>query len=274
MPRRIDLHTHSTFSDGTSTPAEVVRKAHKLGVEVLLLTDHDTVSGCCEGAEEARKLGLRFAGGVEINTREDDMVHILGYGVDPESASLISALAEFRSRRQGRVRVIVDRLKASGVDIEFEDVTGESLEALGRPHVADALIRKKIVRTRAEAFKKYLAKGAAAYVDPMGPTAEEAIRLISDSGGWAVLAHPFTTSVESNIERWVAAGLAGVEAYYMSHTQPQTQRLIQIANRYNLLMTGGSDYHGPKTGREKAGGVEVPDEVFEAIADRLGLPEA
>lgn len=271
MPRRIDLHTHSTHSDGTSSPSDVVRIAHRSGVTLLLLTDHDSVGGFEEASEEAGKLGLPFACGVEINTREDDMVHVLGYGIDPGCEALLKGLEDFRGRRKKRAAAILEKLRKQGIDISMEDVVCESQEALGRPHIADALRRKKIVRSRQEAFTKYLAKGAAAYVDPLGPSTQEAIALIKSAGGWASLAHPFTCGYEEKLEAWVAAGLGGLEAYYRTHTGPQTIRLLQAARLHGLRVTGGSDYHGPGTGREQAGGVEVPDEVFEELVEALGL---
>lgn len=273
MSRRIDLHTHSTYSDGTLSPAQVVQITHERGVEVMMLTDHDSVSGYEEGRKEAEKLGLRFGCGIEINTREDDMVHVLGYGIDPGSETLAARLEDFRERRQGRAGRIVEKLQAAGIDITMEDVRGESAETLGRPHIADALIRKGVVRNRPEAFKRYLAKGCAAFIEQQGPTTEEAIALIKEAGGWASLAHPFTTAFDRRMEAWVEAGLQGVEAFYMTHTRPQVARLEEIARRFGLRRTGGSDFHGPRTGRETAGGVEVPDEVFNEIEDLLGLSD-
>ncbi len=273
MSRRIDLHTHSIHSDGTQTPAKVVRIAFDHGVEAMILTDHDSVSGCEEGRKEAEKLGLRFGCGIEINTREDDMVHVLGYGIDPGSETLTAHLKDYRRRRQGRAGRIVERLQEAGIDITLEEVRGRSEETLGRPHIADVLIRKGVVRSRPEAFRKYLAKGAAAFIEQQGPTVEEAIAIIIEAGGWACLAHPFTTAYDGRLEAWVKAGLEGIEAYYMSHTRPQVARLEEAARRFGLRRTGGSDYHGPRTGRETPGGVEVPDEIFKKIEGLLGLSE-
>ncbi|HAH06230.1 MAG TPA: hypothetical protein DCM05_06835 [Elusimicrobia bacterium] len=266
--RRIDLHTHSSFSDGTSTPAEVVRLAKGRGVEILALTDHDSVAGVQEAAEEAGKIGLRFFCGVEINTREEDNLHILGYGVDTASKVLQDALADFRARRRRRIAMMVEKLRGLKVDITLEDVQGAHREAVGRPHIADALRRKKVVSNRSEAFQRFLAKDMPAYVPPLGPTAQEAIELIRAAGGWASLAHPYAADV-SEVERYAGWGLEGLEVYYPTHTNTVLERLLDWAWRFGLTVTGGSDYHGPRTGREEIGSVTVPQEVFEKVLRRL-----
>ncbi|MFH1726409.1 MAG: PHP domain-containing protein [Elusimicrobiota bacterium] len=269
MSRFVDLHTHSNRSDGTVSPAEVVRRARRQGIETLVLTDHDTVSGFEEARGEALRLGQRFACGVEINTREGDNVHILGYGVDPSSGRLRESLEEFCGRRLRRAEGIIGRLGELGVDLRLEEVVGLSREAIGRPHVADALRRKGVVRSRAEAFRRYLGRGAAAYVEPMGPTVEEAIALIREVGGFAVLAHPGLLGRDFPLGPWVDAGLEGIEAYYVTHTRPQVQRYLETAKRYGLMPTGGSDFHGPRTGHQDNLGVRLPEDVFSRIEPRL-----
>lgn len=270
--RGADLHCHSRRSDGSLEPAEVVRRAHKAGVTTLVLTDHDSVSGHDEARAEAARLGVSFAGGIEINTGESDGVHVLGYGFDPSSASLAARLAEFRRRRERRVELIVERLNGLGVELTLAEVRGESTETLGRPHVADALRRKKLVKDRGDAFKRYLARDASAYVDPMGPTVAEAVAAIKEAGGWTSLAHPGTVKRDFDLAPWVEQGLDGIEACYKAHTGPQAQRFLEAAKRFGLFVTGGSDFHGPGTGREDIGGVEIPDEHFARIRERLGLP--
>lgn len=271
MAKLADLHTHSRYSDGTSTPAEVVRRARKKGVEILVLTDHDSVAGFPEARDEASRSGLRIGCGIEINTREPEQVHILGYGIDPGSPILAERLADYRERREQRAILIVERLRRRGIEITIEEVRGTSRETLGRPHVADALRRKKIVHSRGEAFERYLSPGAAAYVEPMGPGVEEAIDTIRRAGGWASLAHPLTIPKSADIGAWVELGLEGLEAHYSTHTRPQIGRLVELANRYGLHATGGSDYHGPGTGRDVPGGVAFSDEEFAKFEGRLGL---
>ena len=271
MARHADLHCHSRRSDGTCDPAEVVRRAHKAGVGLLVLSDHDSISGFPEARAEAAKLKMDFACGIEINTCEADGVHILGYGFDPESPALIARLEEFRRRRESRVGLIVERLNALGVPLTVAEVKGESTETLGRPHVADALRRKRVVKDRAEAFKRFLTPEAPAYVPPMGPTVADAVEAIKAAGGWNSLAHPGTVKRDFDLTPWVEAGLTGIEACYRKHTGPQTQRFMESAKRFGLLVTGGSDFHGPGTGREDLGGVDIPDEYFSRIHDRLRL---
>ncbi len=207
--------------------------------------------------------------GVEINTRRGDLVHILGYGVAWNNPEFAAHLAEFRSRRQTRIERIVEKLREHGVDLTFEEVRGASQETLGRPHVADAMRRKGIVGTRQEAFKRFLSKGKPGYVEPMGPTPEEAISLIRDFGGFPVLAHPETASDAPDWDGWVRAGLEGVEAYYGHHGPSSINRFLDLARERGLIPTGGSDYHGPGTGREYDLGVEVPDEVMGRFLERL-----
>lgn len=269
MARHADLHCHSRRSDGTLEPAEVVRRAHKAGVGLLVLTDHDTVSGCDEARAEAARLKLSFACGIEINTGEADGVHVLGYGFDPESPGLAARLEAFRVRRQSRARLIVERLNALGVDLTMADVRGESTETLGRPHIADALRRKGVVKDRSEAFKRFLSPDGPAYVPPMGPTVADAVAAVKAAGGWTSLAHPGTVKRDLDLTPWVEAGLDGIEACYRAHSGPQTARFLESAKRYGLLVTGGSDFHGPGTGREDLGGVELPDAEYARIHDRL-----
>lgn len=269
MARHADLHCHSRRSDGTLEPAEVVRRAHKAGVGLLVLTDHDSVGGYREARDEAARLGMKFACGVEINTGEADGVHVLGYGFDPESPALAERMEAFRRRRESRVGLIVERLNSLGVELTVAEVRGESTETLGRPHVADALRRKGVVKDRGEAFKRFLSSDAAAYVAPMGPTVAEAVAAVKAAGGWTSLAHPGTVKRDLDLTPWVEQGLDGIEACYRAHTGPQTARFLEAAKRYGLLVTGGSDFHGPKTGREDLGGVEIPDEQFARIHDRL-----
>lgn len=266
--RRVDLHTHSVHSDGTSAPEETVRRAHARGVEVLALTDHDTVGGCAAAAREARRLGLPFVHGIEINTGEGDMVHVLGYGLDPACPALARRLSEFRGRRVERLKRIVERISAAGVELRWEEIEGA--ETLGRPHIADALRRKGVVRSRREAFQRFLSRGGAAYVESMGPSVREAVEVIRAAGGWASLAHPGAFK-DGDLKGWVDQGLEGIEAFYPAHTAAQRGRFLELAARYGLVPTGGSDYHGPGTGREEIGGIRVPEDLFERLRARLTI---
>lgn len=271
---RVDLHTHSWCSDGTCSPAELVRRAREKGVEALALTDHDTVSGWTEARREARRLGVRLACGIELNTREGDQVHVLGYGIDPRSAPLTRSLALFRRRRRERLARIIGRLRALDVEIEVDDFPAETRCSIGRPHVADALCRKGIVRDRKEAFRRFLRKGGPAYVPSMGPAMDEAIEAVRAAGGWACLAHPGMIARSFDVGPWVDIGLEGLEVYYPGHSRAQTSRLLETAERYGLAVTGGSDYHGPESGHEEIGETELPEDAFRRIEDRLGFDGA
>lgn len=266
--RRIDLHTHSLFSDGTTRPAEVVRRAHARGVEALALSDHDSVDGFAEAGAEALRLGLRLFCAVEINTREGDNTHILGYGLDPSSAGLRVRLEEFRSRRAERARRIVEKLRAASVDVSWEELGASPSRALGRPHVADALVRRGIVRSRREAFERYLSRGRPGYVEPMGPSVAEAISAVHEAGGWASLAHPGLAG-EGDLDRWTALGLEGLEVYYPTHNAGTLRQLLELARDRRLLPTVGSDYHGPGTGREEIGCMTVESALFDRLLERL-----
>lgn len=271
MPARAELHCHTTCSDGTLSPAKLIARAKKAGIRALVLTDHDTVSGIEEARAAGREHGVRIACGIEINTAEGGNIHVLGYGIDSESESLALRLNEFRLTRRQRAEKIVDRLKDHGVDLSYDEVVGEAkdIDSIGRPHIADALKRKGIVRSRSEAFERFLAPGKAAFVDSMGPSVAEAIETIRDAGGWSSLAHPGTVDPAIDWRPWVDAGLSAIEAYYGSHTGPQVEKYLAAAKRYGLLATGGSDYHGPGTGRGDLGKHRLPEDVFAALELRL-----
>lgn len=274
---RVDLHTHSHYSDGTLAPAEVVRRSAASGVKLLVLSDHDTTDGWPEARAEAERLGLDLRPGVEINT-VDDNVHVLGYGIDPEHPGFRARLAEFRARRERRIAASIDQLRLAGVAIEHADLKDVSRQTLGRPHIADALRRRNVVGSRREAFERFLTRGKPGYVEPMGPTFEEAVETIRMAGGFASLAHPGqlkngaldpSKSSGEALSRWVEQGLEGIEVFYLTHSPAFTQDLLAMTRAHGLFATGGSDFHGPGTGREKLGGVEVPAELFEKLRARL-----
>ena len=262
---KFDLHSHSDYSDGTSTPGDVVRLAVKSGVSLLSLTDHDTVSGLPEAEAEAKALGIRFLPGIEINTAEPDQIHILGYGIDPKSAALLKKLEELRDIRRRRVGLMLERLRDLKIEIDFDDVVGVSKETLGRPHIADALRKKGYVRTRQEAFQKYLMLGRPGYVEPMGLDIRQSIDTIRAAGGLASLAHPGFVKRALDLAKWVEWGLGGIEVYYPSHTGNYTRKLIELAKPYGLLLTGGSDHHGPRTERDKLGLVQPSQEDYDEV---------
>lgn len=244
-------------------------RAKSAKVALAFLTDHDSVSGYPEARAAASEAGVDLRCGIEINAVHEDNVHILGYGIRWEDPAFAARLEEFRVRRLARVSRIVDNLRGIGLDIRFEEVAAEGRQALGRPHVADALRRKGIVGSRQEAFNRFLARGKPGYVESAGPTPEEAIALIREAGGFCSLAHPETLGDESLLPGWVKLGLEGLEAYYSSHRPSQTVYYLRLAQSLGLFATGGTDFHGPGSGRDKPLGVDVPDEVFDRFGERL-----
>ena len=245
-------------------------RARKAGVALLVLSDHDSVAGFPEARDEAARAGgMDVRCGVEINTRYGENVHILGYGIRWQDPELLARLAEFRQRRVARVQRILDNLGRLGVTLSLEEVRGGCPETLGRAHVADALRRKGLVSSRADAFRRFLAQGRPAYVESAGPSPEEAIALIRAVGGFAVVAHPGTVADAGAIAGWAKAGLEGLEVYYGGHTPSQVARFQSLAESLKLLATGGSDYHGRDSGREAALGVEVPEAACHIFLERL-----
>jgi predicted metal-dependent phosphoesterase TrpH len=270
---KVDLHIHSTASDGRYSPQEIVRKAAGLGLEVIALTDHDTVNGIAPALEEARKLDrLQFIPAVEVSTDvPSGEVHVLGYFIDYTSGELAAALERFRTSREGRAQGMVDRLAGLGIHISWQrvrEIAGSG--AVGRPHVAQAMLEAGYISSLGEAFDRYIARDGPAYVEREKMTPVEAVQLILRSRGVAVMAHPFTVpEPEATIVEMKAAGMAGIEAYYGQHTGEEIGTLIALAKNHGLLVTGGSDYHGLDESKETLmGGVEVPMEAVERLIAR------
>ncbi len=267
--KSVDLHTHSRYSDGTLVPAELVKRAAENRLEMMILTDHDTVSGFPEAREAGEAISFDVRCGIEINTNRSDQVHILGYGIDWREPAFAAQLKDFRGRRAVRVGKMVSLLQGQGLDISVEDVKAGSTESLGRPHVADALRRKGIVKNRKTAFSRYLMPGKPGYVPSMGPTPVEAIRLVRSVGGFAVLAHPQTLSDWDDFDAWLKEGLEGLEAYYGAHSPSVINKYVDMAREHGLLVTGGSDFHMPQSSRETYLGVKLPEEVCAVFMERL-----
>ncbi|OAQ19831.1 PHP domain-containing protein [Thermosulfurimonas dismutans] len=275
----IDLHTHSTASDGTYSPAELVQLAKDVSLSALALTDHDTVEGLGEAMAAARELGVPFVPGVEISVKFDGPghCHILGYFVDADSPVLRETLGLLQRAREERNRKMMEKLQSLGVDITLEELEDQAKGEIGRPHFAALLVKKGVVKSVGEAFEKYLKKGAPAYVPKARLTAEEAFSAIRAAGGLAVLAHPIHLKLSPEelvryVEELKAFGLDGIEAYYTDHTKQFTTLCLEIARRYDLVPTGGSDFHGHnkpdiKLGRG-FGNLSVPDECYERLRRR------
>lgn len=268
MPKA-DLHTHSCYSDGTGSPAETAAAAWRAGVRVYALADHDTLAGTAEAAAECQPRGMDFIPAVEISTREHDHLHFLGFNIDVTNPELLQFLQNNRQLRIARIKKIIAQLQAAGVDITQEDVFKRAANTVSRAHVADALKEKRIVDTRQEGFREYLVPGKPGYVPSEGVTAAQAIRHIKRAGGLAVIAHPGIVSQHWDFPAWTEAGLDGIEVFYPAHTYTMRQELLAIARKYNLFATCGSDYHGPKSGRITAPGMEIPQSYYDKLLRKL-----
>jgi predicted metal-dependent phosphoesterase TrpH len=260
---KVDLHIHSTASDGRYSPQEIVRRAAGLGLEVIALADHDSVDGIAPALGEARSLNRpQFIPAVELSTDvASGEVHVLGYFIDYQSEELAAALDRFRGSREGRAQGMIDKLAEFGINISWErvkEIAGDG--AIGRPHIARAMLEKGYISSIKEAFDKYIARDGPAYVEREKVTPAEAVRLILRNHGVAVMAHPFTVpEPEAMIAELKDAGMAGIEAYYNGYTGEETGRLIAVAKNNGLIVTGGTDYHGLDDGSETLmGGVDVP----------------
>lgn len=264
----VDLHTHSSCSDGQYTPAEVVRRAAEAGVTHMALTDHDTAEGVSAAQAAAKAYGLRFMAGIELSTAGRPRQHILGYGVQPEHSALQDACSLFTKRRLHRAEQIAQLLRSQGIAVTVEEAAAEAKGQLGRPHFARVLIKKGYVCSVSEAFERYLATPAVRAIPDPKPTAEEAIALIHQAGGVAVLAHPFTLGLSEHefplaLNALCRGGLDGVEVFYPKHTAAQVDFFLSCAKARSLLITGGSDYHGEAVKPDIALGMSVPSWLTE-----------
>ena len=248
----IDLHTHSTASDGTEAPEVVIAKAARAGLDVVALTDHDTYAGWAPAADAAREHGIALVRGVEISCHYRGIsIHMLGYLVDPEHEPLNAELDGARDSRTTRIERMIQRMAADGIPITLEEVEAVATvgATLGRPHIADALVASGYVSSRNEAFEGFLGNGSPYYVAHYAPGPVRAIQLVREAGGVPVMAHPFAntrgyTVDEDVIEELASAGLAGLEAWHRDHVPGERQHAERLAARLGLFVTGSSDYHG------------------------------
>ena len=270
MTSRADLHTHSTYSDGRLTPTELIEQAVSRGLEVFALTDHDCTDGIAEALEAARKHpGLLFIPGVELSTdlpREE--VHVLGYFLDWQNPRFQGRLAHLRSSRMERSHKMLTKLKHLGFDIPWQrvkEIAGDG--AVGRPHIALAMLEAGHISSLEEAFDRYLSRNGPAYVAREKITPAEAVQLVTDASGLPVLAHPRDLqNIESLLAELKAAGLIGIEVYYQDYDQQAIERLLAIARQHDLLPLGGSDFHGIGGAHERdLGDIPLPLEPVEQL---------
>jgi predicted metal-dependent phosphoesterase TrpH len=274
--RVIDLHTHTTASDGRCPPAELVARAARAGVDVLSVTDHDTVAGCEEAAAACADAGIRFVPGVEITAVMDERdVHVLGYFIDLRSESLQTFLLDQRQARIERIRKMVGRLAELGMTLDADEILRPSLvdpgKAPGRPWIARALVDAGYVTSTDEAFGRWLTPGRPAYVLREGARPDEVFERIHDAGGIASLAHPGSSKRDDRLDAFASAGLDAIEAYHSDHDPWTTLRYIQEAARLQLAISGGSDFHGNSHGPTAPGTVSLPVREFERLVSLAAL---
>lgn len=247
--KRIDLHVHTTASDGTCSPTEVVRLAKEKGLAAIAITDHDTVAGFDEAARAGEELGVEVVPGIEISTRYLGPVHILGYYLDPDSAGLIevsSWLVKDRDRRNEKMAAL---MRADGLNVDYDKMRERFGAVIGRPHFAKLLVEMGIARDVNDAFARFVERGQKYYAARSFLPIERSIRLIHEAGGVPVMAHPFQYKLEDAqlrelIRLCIKNGLMGMECRYSGYTEEQCQYLLALAKEYALIPTGGSDFHG------------------------------
>ena len=270
MSSRADLHTHSNFSDGILTPTALVDLAVSRGVEVMALTDHDSIEGIPEAVQAAsRHPGFTLIPGVEMSTDIPGAeVHVLGYFVDPNDALLQEELAELRNSRRERGRRMVEKLRDLGIDIRWERVQAiAGGGAVGRPHVAQALLETGRISSLPEAFERYIGRSGPAYVERTKMTPVETVAFLHQRGALPVLAHPREMpELEGLLPTLKEAGLVGLEVYYQDYDEANMQRLLAIARSHDLIPTGGSDYHALGGEHERPpGDIPLPEEAIDAF---------
>jgi len=273
----VDLHTHTVASDGTYRPSELVAEAARRGVRVLAVTDHDSTDGLSEAIETARAHPpLTIVPGIEINCDvEGAEIHVLGYGMDYEAAWFQEFCRAQREERRARVHRTAERLAALGLPIDVERVFALVQEgSAGRPHIARVMVERGYVKTVREAFDRYLAAGKPAHVPRQKLTPVDAVRLLRRAGGVPVFAHPGLADRDTLIPSMVEAGLMGIECYYSEHSPAQRGAYLDLCRQYDLVATGGSDFHGPQVRAATLGHPTVPLATWDALQAKMAQARA
>ncbi len=273
-PGFVDLHLHTLHSDGISTPAEVIALARRARLTAVAITDHDTVEALEPAARAAGEAGIEFVPGIELSSSDGNSdVHILGYFLDPETPGLADELRLLRDGRYLRAQRTVELLDQMGAGVEFERVIEIAGPApIGRPHIAEALVEAGHAASLDEAFERFIGYHAPAFVPKRALDPGGAVELIRRAGGVAVLAHPGSLRRDDLIPGLVRRGLGGIEVWHPKHDEGRVRRYREIAERYDLAITGGSDFHGGGRGSSAVGDQPVPEEVLEPLRARRALP--
>jgi 3',5'-nucleoside bisphosphate phosphatase len=266
-----DLHLHTFFSDGTYSPEELGVEAKRVGLSAIALTDHDTMEGCPRTAAACRAANIEFIPACEFTAEMDQIeVHLLGYFLDMQNERLRAELAKFQEVRQRRIETMTDRLKDLGIPLQAETVFAlANCRAPGRPHVARALVQEEFCHSLDEAFERFLKKGKPAWAPKFKISALNAIDLIHQAGGLAVLAHPGLSRTDEVIPQILEAGLDGLECFHTKHSTSMTERYLELAEKHDLLVTGGSDCHGKNQGRPMIGTIKIPYSYVERLKDAV-----
>jgi hypothetical protein len=271
---RVDLHTHTTYSDGANTPQQLVQKASEKGIQVIAIADHDNVGALVEAAEWGKHYDVEILAGLELSVSlgEKD-VHILAYLFDPTNERLLDYLKFFRLERRKRAERMVDKLNSLGIPLKMDSVLEKAgVGSIGRPHVANAMVDEGLVASYQEVFEKYIGNGMPAYEKKYQVTPTDAAKLISQAGGLSFIAHPGKHTTEPEIDQLINSGIDGIEVVHPSHNPARQEYFRSVVNQYFLLECGGSDYHGGKKNDDYAfGAFTVPLRVVEAMKSRLFL---
>lgn len=266
---KADLHVHTTASDGTLTPAQLVARAASHGVDVLAIADHDSVEGLSAGQRAADAAGILLVPAVELSAVAGDVdAHVLAYFIDPTDAVLLGRLDALRAARLRRAEAMVSALRAAGYALSLDDVLAVANGgAIGRSHIARALVAAGAAESPAEAFQRLIGRERPFYVPKDSPSPREVVSAILEAGAIPVLAHPGVTRADVLVDEMVSAGLLGIEAYHADHSPAQRAHYAEMARERGLLVTGGTDYHGPQGPNPEIGSVDVPVEAVEALLE-------
>lgn len=271
--RFADLHLHTIFSDGTYTPVELIRQSKKKGLSVIAVVDHDTVSGIEPAIESAKKAGIEVIPGIELSAEFAGLeIHILGYFIDYKNILFKNKLKDLSAIRTERIYKILAKLNGLGIKLDPKAVFNLAKDGtVGRLHIARALVNEGLVSSVKEAFKKYIGDDCPCYVCGFRFNPQEAIKFIKDFSGIPVLAHPYALNRDDLIPQFVGYGLMGIEVYYPEHTQSMINFYLNMAKKYNLLVTGGSDCHGEAKPEVKIGMIKLPYELVEKLIEAQNL---
>jgi predicted metal-dependent phosphoesterase TrpH len=266
----VDLHIHSTFSDGMSTISEIVGLASQKNIATIAVTDHDCIRGYPSARQLGGDVGLEVIPGVELSSEIGGVdIHILGYFIDMGNAALNRRLEEMKEARYHRAKKMVSNLNAMGVDLRFETVLKISGEAaIGRPHIAAAMLREELIYSFREAFDKFIGYDSPAYVEKLALEPRDVFQLILDAGGLPVLAHPGIMSVDERIPQFIRDGLAGIEVYHPEHSSAVRKHYLKYCQKYNLAYTGGSDFHSLTQIKNEIGLPRVPVIVMDRLREK------